>query len=72
MLSALRDAIRMRDSHEIHRMIRIINNNPLYLYHLQQDAIEAERIADELDRVMWIRRTVLHMDKKVRHYLQKC
>ena len=62
---ALRDAVRMRDSQEIHRMVHIINNNPLYLYHLQHDAIEAERIADEVDRVMWYKRTVLHMDKKV-------
>jgi len=70
--SALRDAVRMRDSHEIHRLIRIINTNPLYLYHLQHDVIEAERIADELDRVMWYKRTVLHMDKKVNFCNSKC
>jgi hypothetical protein len=62
---ALRDALRMREPTEIRRIIRLINNNPHYLYHMQHDVIEAERVVDQLERMMWFKRSVLHMDKNV-------
>ena len=59
----------MHEPTEIRRMIRVINSNSHYLYQLQHDVIEAERIADQLERMMWFKRTVLHMDKKVGFYI---